>query len=243
MRRKLRKWKIEFLYNRYKRFDRDRRFRKPSPQWLIHREILYGGIQTNVPVRLVSPHDPRTPAELQSDRMRGGDRMLHHGYAGKYAQYLKRFDCERRWVIAEFGILRGNGLAIWCDLFPTSRILGFDIDTAHFENNRSHLLDSGAFSHNAPEIHEFDQYVRSEELLASILQGDTVDICIDDGCHTDEAILCTIESVLPHASADFVYFVEDNARVRDKIEAAHPELDIEAHGQLTVLSRTGRADR
>lgn len=246
MRRKLRRLKAKFLYNRYERFDRDHPFRKSSPQWLIHREVLYGGIHKHIPVGLVSPHDPRTPAELQSYKMRGGDRMLHHGYAGKYAQNLRRFDCERRLVIAEFGILRGSGLAIWCDLFPNSRVLGFDIDTAHFENNRQNLLDRGAFSANLPEIHEYDQYQPSEELLASILDGDKVDICIDDGCHTDRGILCTMESVMPHLSGDFVYFVEDNAGVHRKIELGFPDLAVEAHGQLTVVTgrvRTGGADR
>ena len=64
--------------------------------------------------------------------MRGGDRMLFNGYAKDYSRYLKSFDCDRRLIVAEFGILRGNGLAIWCDLFPNARVLGFDIDTSHF---------------------------------------------------------------------------------------------------------------
>lgn len=234
--------RAELLYNQYKRYGRDHHFRKSSPQWLIHREVLYGGIHTNIPVGSVSPHDPRTPAELQTDRMRGGDRMLHHGYAGKYSEYLERFDHDRRLVIAEFGILRGNGLAIWCDLFPNSRILGFDIDIAHFENNKPHLLNRGAFSHNIPEIHEYDQYVRNDDLLASILHGDTIDICIDDGCHTDEAIMSTMTCVMPHMSGKFAYFVEDNGLVHKKISREFPTMNVDSHGQLTVVTRTAKID-
>ena len=38
--------------------------------------------------------------------MRGGDRMLFNGYAKDYSRYLKSFDCDRRLIVAEFGILR-----------------------------------------------------------------------------------------------------------------------------------------
>ena len=50
--------------------------------------------------------------------------MLHNGYAKYYSKYLTKYldeakiDSNQRLVIAEVGILRGNGLAIWCDLFP-----------------------------------------------------------------------------------------------------------------------------
>ena len=238
MRKKLKKWKFEFLYNRYSKYGRDRQFRRLSTRWLIHKEIVYGGLQNNIPVGAVSAHDPRTPAELRTVRMQGGDRMLYHRYARKYSEFLKRFDCDRRLVIAEFGILRGTGLAIWCDLFPNSRVLGFDIDTAHFENNKADLLERGAFSANMPEIYEYDQYVASEDLLAEILKGDTIDFCIDDGCHTDEAILCTMQSVVPHLSRKFAYFIEDNRDVYRKVWLAYPELDVESHRQLTIVGGT-----
>lgn len=239
IRRKLEKWNFERLSNRYRSYGPDRQFPILSPEWLIHREILYGGLQKKVRRNLVSPHDPRTPAELATSGMSGGDRMLHHGYAGTYSENLARFDRERRLTIAEFGILRGNGLAIWCDLFPNSRVMGFDIDVAHFENNRKNLIDRGAFSANVPEIYRYDQYERSERLLASILAGATVDICMDDGCHTDEAILLTMESVMPHLSEKFVYIVEDNDRVHEKIERRYPKLSVESHGKLTVVTDKG----
>ena len=154
--------------------------------------------------------------------MQGGDRMLHHGYARKYSEHLARFNEEEKLVIAEFGIFRGIGLAIWCDLFSNSRIIGLDIDLSYMNENMNCLVKKGAFSRNQPELHRYDQFVHSEDLLGEILQGDTMDICIDDGCHFNEAIMCTMRSVMPHMSSLFLYFVEDNRSVLGEIEQEYP---------------------
>ena len=215
--RKIRKRLKEIVFNwRYLRFQNlssDHHFSIGSINWLIHREIIYGGIQKNVHRKKISVHDPRVKTGKLSGRMQGGDRMLFHGYAKNYSKYLKMFDQDRKLIVAEFGILRGNGLAIWCDLFPNARVLGFDIDTSNFEDNKQYLLDRGAFSSNFPEIHTYDLFVPSRDLLGQILEGDKIDICIDDGCHLNEAILCTMKSVMPHINEKFVYFVEDNKTV------------------------------
>ena len=150
---------------------------------------------------------------------------------------LKLFDFDKRLVLAEFGILRGNGLAIWCDLFPNARLLGFDIDTSHFEDNRQNLLDRGGFSSNSPEIYTYDQFVPSRDLLGEILKGDKIDICIDDGCHLDEAIICTMKSVMLHLNEKFVYFVEDNRKVHKEIELLYPNLSANSFEKLTIINR------
>ena len=168
VRRKVRKIKSSLQHRRFRKFGPNHFFPKATADWLIHKELIYGGIQENVHVRQASPHDPRSESILMSKRMRGGDRMFFHGYAQEYARYLKLFDFDKRLVLAEFGILRGNGLAIWCDLFPNARILGFDIDTSHFEDNRQNLLDRGGFSSNSPEIYTYDQFVPSRDLLGEI---------------------------------------------------------------------------
>ena len=163
--------------------------------------------------------------------------MLFHGYAKNYSEHLRKFDQGRRLVVAEFGILKGNGLAIWCDLFPNARVLGFDLDTSHFQDNKQSLLDRGAFSLNSPEIHTYDLFVPSRDLLGEVLQGDKIDICIDDGCHLDDAIICTMKSVIPHLNKRFVYFVEDNKKVCKKIESLYPSLSVIPCGQLTIINR------
>ncbi len=238
VRKKISKIEFNSQYRRFQNIGADCNFPKGTADWLIHREILFGGIQKGVPRRRVSPHDPRTEEAVGSGGMRGGDRMLFHGYAKHYSKYLASFNREKRLVIAEFGILRVSGLAIWCDLFPNARVLGFDIDTSHFEENRRNLLDRGAFSSNVPETHTYVQFVQSEEILSQILQGDTIDICIDDGCHMDEAILCTLKSIMPHLSKNFLYFIEDNSNVHKAIESQYPDLAVSHQRQMTIISRT-----
>jgi hypothetical protein len=96
---------------------------------------------------------------LRLGGMIGGDRMLHNGYAPIYAAFLQPLLGQRNLTIAEFGILKGTGLAIWCDAFPGCRLLGFDIDLAHFLDNKPKLKRKGAFKDHEPELHEFDQLV------------------------------------------------------------------------------------
>ncbi len=236
-RKKLRKITSSSLHRRFQNLGPNYYFPKATTDWLIHKELIYGGIQRNVKKKKASPHDPRSELKIMSNRMRGGDRMIFHGYAQEYARYLKLFDFDKRLVLAEFGILKGNGLAIWCDLFPNARILGFDIDLSHFEDNRQNLLDRGGFSLNSPEIHTYDQFVPSRDLLGEILKGDKIDICIDDGCHLDEAIICTMESVMFYLNEKFVYFVEDNRKVHKEIETLYPDLSVDYREKLTIINR------
>lgn len=164
--------------------------------------------------------------------------MLWHGYAKDYSRYLERFDYDGKGVIAEFGILRGNGLALWCDLFPNARVLGFDIDIDHFESNKNNLINLGAFSSNYPEVYRYDQFEDNQDYIRNILGNDTIDICIDDGCHFDDAITCTMKSVLPNLSDKFVYFIEDNKDIHKQIGLLYPQLKLISRGQLTVIDES-----
>ena len=163
--------------------------------------------------------------------------MLHHGYGEQYSQHLGNFvlNLQARLTICEFGIFKGQGLAIWCDLFPNSRCIGFDIDCSAFENNLSNLIRLGAFQNNEPEVHVYDQYIYSPEYLEKILCGDRIDICIDDGNHSDESILTTIRSAIPHLNEEFVYFVEDNSNVHREISPLFPHCNVHTYGLMTVV--------
>jgi hypothetical protein len=206
-----------------------------AAQWLIRTEIRYGGLVAGVPVRRVSPLDPRAQ-EQPKGSMRGGDRMLHHGYAPAYALGLARFIGRPNLTIAEFGILKGTGLAIWCDLFPDSRILGFDIDLSHFAENRPALKRRGAFRLNEPEVYEYDQLVDNRELLADVLKGGTLDIVIDDGYHAPTAIIPTWRSARPHLSPSFVYFIEDYAGLLDECGHEFEGFACSTKAELTIVT-------
>lgn len=182
-----------------------------TASWLCEREKHYGGLQSNVERRRVSPADPRTETELRLGGMLGGDRMCpeRHGYAPFYEKQLRPF-FERDVVLLEVGILRGTGLALWADLFPNGRILGLDIDLSHVHENMATLRSKGAFSKNNVELHEFDQLVDGDEKMASILQGRKIDIAIDDGLHNADSIKNTFTSIFPHLKENSVYICEDN---------------------------------
>jgi hypothetical protein len=213
--------------------------RPGSSKWLINREQHYGGLVSDVPRRHVSPLDSRSAAELSAAGMRGGDRMspTAHGYASIYSKYLRPFlATSGRLTVVEVGILKGTGLAIWAELFPRGRILGLDIDLTHIRDNMDFLLSRGAFTSNNLELHLFDQLAAEQNDLASILNHDRVDILIDDGLHSDAAILNTLACAVPQLSGSFVYFIEDNASVHRDIAALYPNFRVDAVGEMTVIT-------
>jgi len=210
--------------------------KRGSAEWLIGKEMLYGGLQINVRRNKVSPYDPRSEQQIKSGGMIGGDRMYHHCYAQYYARYLEPFiRSENKVTLMEVGILRGTGLALWCDLFPVGRIVGLDIDLKHYENNLKYLKSCGAFQWNFPESYEFDQFVDNRELLLKCLAGDAIDICIDDGFHSNESVIQTFESMLPCLSDKFVYFIEDNNTVSTQLSAQYPDFNVLRFGELTIV--------
>tara|TARA_Y100001968_G_C19294154_1_gene685759 strand:- start:172 stop:903 length:732 start_codon:yes stop_codon:yes gene_type:complete len=208
-----------------------------KPGWLIYKELKYGGISKNIKRLKVSPKDPRTTKKIQKGGMMGGDRMLYHGYAKKYAQYLSPYIKKSNIVLAEVGILQGVGLAIWCDLFSKGKIIGFDIDLSHIKNNMDNLKKMGAFKKNKPELYDFDQFQDNTNYVKNILKDSKIDICIDDGLHSDESILTTLKSMTPHLSKKFIYIIEDNNSVYNKIPSVFPECNIDNKGELTILTR------
>lgn len=208
-----------------------------SAEWLVRSEVKYGGLVTNVARRRLSPLDGRPAEQLAVWGMTGGDRMLHHGYAPAYARYLAPLLVDKNLTVAEFGILKGTGLAIWCDLFPEARVIGFDIDLDHFADNRAALLKRGAFKHNQPEAHEYDQLVSGSERLRQILGDATLDVVIDDGLHSTESIIRTWRAVEPFLSPRFVYLIEDYADLLDVCGSEFGSFDCRAFGMLTVVSR------
>jgi hypothetical protein len=286
-------------------------------KWLRAREQEYGGL-VRVPRQKVSPHDPRTPAELARGSMIGGDQMTRHGYAPHYAAGILSFlsggnmqkisadvlrDLEIKYsggvierkipwpnvspndprpqkeidrgahdghrmqprdprgpsygrdyaagyadalapvageglTIVELGILRGIGLAIWCDLFPDARIIGLDIDRDIFNRHLDTLVARGAFKRNAPEIHTFDELAPDAgKALAKVLGGDMIDIMIDDALHDNKSILKAMGDFMPYMAPYFIYFVEDNPRVHVEIMRKYPVLTVKPLRELTVIRR------
>lgn len=196
-------------------------------KWLALTEALYGGLQGGV----------------SSKTQRGGDRMspYYHGYGRCYEEFLKPFisaTARSQLTLVELGILNGSGLAIWCDLFPEARVLGFDIDLSNFQANRKNLQNLGAFKTNAPEVYLFDQLnpIKAGEVLRDTLGENRIDIAIDDGCHSKEAIEITFQQIRPFLAKKFVYFIEDNFDTYDWLGTRYREYYWTTRGEIAVAT-------
>jgi hypothetical protein len=215
-----------------------------APELLRELETKFaGGVNLKLrPVR-PSPHDkePNPKSVFDGHRMQAEGNPRVHNYAPTYASNLP--DSDASIVLVELGILRGVGLAIWCDLFPNARVIGLDVDLSHFRENETDLRKRGAFRYNEPQVYELDELApdASERLREILTMGLAVsstmkiDVFIDDALHYDTAILKIMADVMPHMADGGVYFVEDNRTVSDAISKAYPALDVRSVAEMTVV--------
>lgn len=208
-----------------------------SADWLALSELKMGGLQTRVKRNRVSDFDPRNESQIQTGGMTGGDRMIHHNYAKVYEKYLSDFvNNKDSPVILECGILKGTGLAVWSELFPTAHIIGLDIDLDHTKTNLDFLKSKGAFKNNTLSLLQFDQFSPDTTHLSQLLGCQKLNIIIDDGFHSDETILNTLRALKPYLAESFVYFAEDNLSVSPAIKNQFPEFAVEAFREMTVIT-------
>ena len=192
--------------------------------WLIKLERTYGGRVTDVRRSEVSPYDGRTQVEVRHGGMTGGDRMsfVHNAYGARYSRLIPELIGREVDVVVEVGILRGTGLAIWCDAFPDARVVGLDIDPSHFEENMPTLVHRGAFSRNQPEVYKYDQLGPCDGLLADVFDRDRIDFLVDDGLHTTPAIVSSLRKLVPFMSTGGIYVIEDNPHCLGAVRGATP---------------------
>lgn len=90
----------------------------------------------------------------------------------------------------------GNSLRAWRDYFLNAKIVGIDVDeNTMFEEERIQTFCSSSFD---------------KENMDRILSGlDKFDLIIDDGLHTMEANLRTLETVFPYLKDSGMYVIED----------------------------------
>jgi len=208
-----------------------------SVVWFKSVESNFGGLSVRVPQAAISIHDKRVMDRNELPGMTGGDRMLHHNYAHLYNRYLQNMISDRLtcYNIAEVGILKGTGLALWSILFPNSNIYGFDIDINHTLNNLENLKNRRAFTKSEPSLIKFDQFVDNRNLIGEVIKNNKFDLIIDDGEHSLESILTTLNSFIPYLAQNFVYIIEDNRHAYKEIKKTYKNLRVENHGLFTVV--------
>ncbi len=222
--------KIKYLIN-YKD-----NFKFGSPDWLSLCEIDMGGYISNVKRNSVSDLDSRTSQDINKGGMIGGDRMIHHNYASIYAEYLKPWiEKNSDFILIECGILKGTGLAVWSKLFPNSTLIGLDIDMKNIKENLNELKNRGAFKYKNPILIKFDQLKPDTNEIIRHLNGRKIEVFIDDGLHSEKAIINTFESIREFLNDNFIYFVEDNNFLSNKLKKLYPKFDIISYGEMTVI--------
>jgi len=192
-------------------------------RWLRDTELLFSdGVVRNVACArgLVQPNG-RPYICMGSDRMGG----QVHNYGPCYAAWLEVF--RGKWAamrepfhMAEVGILKGSGLALWSKLFgPHVQINGFDMDLSNTKQNMQFLTERGAFSAELPRLHQMNQRLDNRDLLETVAAGRKFAFVIDDGQHTADTIASTFSSFQPYLDQDVLYIVEDY-KDRAQVQAA-----------------------
>jgi hypothetical protein len=201
-------------------------------------ELKFGGYITEVPATI----DSSKVKKIYSGNHTGGDRMnvFFHDYSSKYSEYLSPLSQSDDLIrILEVGILKGTGLAVWSKYFNNKEIYGFDYDLGNFEDNKSNLVELGAFKDGIPITMFYDQFADNSETLKETF-GDKkkLDVVIDDAFHSDEAIINTFNELQPYLAEKFVYFIEDNRSAWKKLQDKYPNYRFDYNDdELTVVTR------
>jgi hypothetical protein len=119
-----------------------------------------------------------------------------HNYLPYYWMHFRDIRDSVQKVL-EIGVQTDRSLRMWQDFFPAATIYGIDIDPAckKFENARCKIFigDQG-----------------DPELLAEVIRAaGPFDIVIDDGSHTMNDQLRSLEYLFPALTAHGIYVIED----------------------------------
>lgn len=173
-----------------------------------------------------SPHErTRTDSHNAGGDKMGGDR---NGYAEVYARLLDGLD---PWMVVELGVFQGVSMAMWCDLFPDSLVFGLDLEFGRFHANSEALVSRGAFTKNKPMLRQWDAYGDDAEVLRDM---DPIDLFVDDGPHTADAIRNTLRLVGPLMNRGSVYVVEDFSGGEGLLRQQFPDAHIICAGRLNA---------
>lgn len=125
-------------------------------------------------------------------------------YFDIYHRHLAQFR-NRRPTIVEVGVYSGGSLGMWQNYFGDGcKIHGVDIEKA-----------CKCYESKGISIHIGDQEDR-DFWLAFREQVGPVDVLIDDGGHTPEQQMVTLEEILPYMPPGSVYICEDVHRVANR---------------------------
>ncbi len=141
-------------------------------------------------------------------------------YFAAYHRHLEKFIGQDT-KLMEVGIYSGGSIGMWLDyLGPTAHIYGVDIEEAC----RSYARERCSIFIGDQADRSFWKQVRAEV--------PELDVLIDDGGHTPEQQMVTLEEMLPHLAPGGVYICEDVHGDRNEFSAFVAGLVSKLHTQV-----------
>lgn len=189
-----------------------------SERWLIEKEKILSPSVVQIPA-VFSKFEKLRSHELLNH---GGDKFSarNHGYARTYSKVLQSLPAKG--AVLEVGVLTGISLGVWSQAKPHWKIFGLDLNLDRYHKNLIFLKSAGCFQDSNPTVLEFDCYRPDTDELVKHMFAQSItnfDLIIDDGPHTDEAILATFRELFPLVSTFGCYVVEDNLAVKHELAA------------------------
>lgn len=126
-----------------------------------------------------------------------------HDYARHYDKLFTPLR-DQPVKLLEIGVGGGEGVRMWLEYFENSRVFGVDIahDTNPWDTVGSKAHSRYSFANGDQTDPEFwSRFIR-------LLGGDW-DIIIDDGLHSNIAVIATFNALWPHVKPGGFYAVED----------------------------------
>lgn len=126
-------------------------------------------------------------------RHRTDKSSIGHGYMDHYERILGDQPIHD---VLEIGVDRGNSLRTWCELFPSARVVGVDINPtcADVETDATVVI---ADATDAGQVTE------------ALLPFAPWDLIIDDGSHQLADVQASVELLLPYVRVGGRYVIED----------------------------------
>lgn len=150
----------------------------------------------------------------------GTDKNLDsHQYTPHYHNLFR--DKTNVRVVLEIGIGEGGSLKMWRDYFPMATIYGIDNAKEKIKDYGERIIALEADQHDKGSLLDAIQKIES-----------TIDIVIDDGDHTKEGQMCSLQTIYPLLSRDGIYIIEDIQKLEYIIDI------IDEHKYLYQLIQT-----
>lgn len=109
--------------------------------------------------------------------------------------YERTFGNEKIAALLEIGVDRGNSLRTWCELFPSARVVGVDINPtcADVQTDATVVIADATTTDTAEALRSYAPW----------------DVVIDDGSHQIGDVLASLALLLPLVRPGGWYAIED----------------------------------